>query len=159
MAEIALTRGMVALVDDGDLTWLSKWKWYAYRDPRSPSLFYARKNTSPSTMHGLILPCPPGFVPDHKNGNGLDNRRENLRLASFSQNAMNKRITPGVSGFRGVSFSRHRQKWQAKIRAEGKHYHLGYFSSAVAAAEAYDARAVSLHGAFACLNFDALGVG
>ena len=150
--EIPLTRGYVAIVDDEDFDWLTQWSWHVARAPRG-GLYAARSRTipGPKKMHQLLIEAPKGCVPDHRNGNGLDNRRENLRVATRSQNAMNKRIRAGVSGFRGVTPNKRR--WMAKIRVSGRHHYLGNFATAAEAARAYDSAARALHGPFARLNF------
>jgi hypothetical protein len=95
---------------------------------------------------------------DHKNGNGLDNRKENLRMASTAENArnLNKKSSNNTSGYRGVSFSkRHKNKpWMGRIKFNGKLIHLGYFFTAEEAAKAFDKKAVELFGEFCGrLNF------
>jgi hypothetical protein len=89
---------------------------------------------------------------DHKNGNGLDNQRKNLRSATRPQNLWNKgRRSDNTTGFKGVTKEAH--GWRAVIKANGKRRHLGYFTSPELAARAYDAAAVEMHGEFARLNF------
>jgi hypothetical protein len=91
---------------------------------------------------------------DHINGDRLDNRRENLRLATSSQNNMNSKIsTRNNSGYKGVSFHKRTGKWRVVICAEGKRTEVGLFSDLVEAAQAYDKAAISIHGEFARLNF------
>ena len=87
---IPLTQGKYAIVDADNYEWLMQWKWsyrdgYAKRSVHIPMAAGLRKQV-PITMHGVILPPCNGLVPDHINGNGLDNRRENLRLATQQQN-------------------------------------------------------------------------
>lgn len=95
---------------------------------------------------------------DHKNGNGLDNRRSNLRFCTNAQNQHNQRKWGSRSGkplssrYKGVSWHR-RGHWRAKIQAQGKRRYLGQFQSEEAAARAYDRAARELHGEFAVLNF------
>ena len=104
-------------------------------------------------MHRLILGEPPSdqkVIVDHRDGNGLNNQRSNLRWVTKQENNCN-RAGFGSSGFLGVSKSR--GKWVAKIRRDGIRYHLGTFVSEIEAAKAYDAKAIQLHGEFANLNF------
>jgi hypothetical protein len=152
--EVPLTQGKIALVDDED-EWVTDWKWRAKSS--SGDLFYAARNSPrPSKkeiwMHREIMLPPPGLEIDHVNGNGLDNRRLNLRLATSSQNKWNAKKSSGntASIYKGVSVSR--QGWRAQIRCNGGRYHLGVFKTAEEAAEVYNAAALELFGEYACLN-------
>lgn len=159
MAEIQLTRGVNSLVDDADLEWLSQWKWsvsgsgdYAERAvvvrPRP------NQKTRCIKMHRLILGAEPGQFVDHINGDGLDNRRGNLRLCTKAENSRNRRIHTGnVAGFKGVT--PHHGRWRAVIKASGQRLSLGVFGTREEAARAYDAAAMVHHRGFARLNFPA----
>jgi len=151
--EIPLTRGQCALVDDADFeTVVSAGKWQA---APGCNTFYARHayrrdgKVRHVHMHTLLL---MSLGVDHIDGNGLDNRRQNLRPATGSQNAMN-RATPrdNTSGFKGVH--RNRLRWQAQIKAGGRRISLGTFDTPEEAARAYDAAALHHFGAFARPNF------
>ena len=156
MREIPLTRGHVALVDDEDYEALAAFKWrcmgtghpYACRD--TSRVLGPRRLIQ---MHRVILSAPDGVLVDHVSGNGLDNRRANLRLANHSQNRINSPRRDGTSIFRGVSWHVCRQTWQATIGVDGKKHFLGVHPSEMAAALAYDDAARRLHGEFARLNF------
>jgi hypothetical protein len=87
---------------------------------------------------------------DHINGDRSDNKIENLRLASRSENNINR---PAVSGYKGVRYHKPSGKWQARITKEYKEKHLGLFETEIEAAKAYDEAAKVLHGGFATLNF------
>ena len=102
-------------------------------------------------MHRVILGLPTGDPRhvDHANGDGLDNRRVNLRLASMTENARNQRVRLHSSQYKGVSAFRRTHRWTAAI-------HLGYFLTERAAAEAYDDAARRLFGEFARCNFPAV---
>ncbi|MDZ7906185.1 MAG: AP2/ERF family transcription factor [Cypionkella sp.] len=106
-------------------------------------------------MHRVIANTPDDMVTDHKDGNGLNNRRANLRDATLSQNAQNSLLAMvyNVSGYKGVSFRKEINKWQAYINMNGNRKYLGTFTSQVDAAKAYDCAAIALHGAFANINF------
>jgi len=95
-----------------------------------------------------------GFVIDHINHNGLDNRKANLRLATFAQNARNSRMRRNRSGYKGVCFTNDRGKYRAVIWHNNIRIHLGYFDSPISAAKAYDHAARKYHREFAVLNFD-----
>ena len=103
-------------------------------------------------MHRLImnLAYGDGLVVDHINGDGLDNRRSNLRICSNLENSWNKISRPSVAGFRGVRKSR--GKWLAEITQHGSKRLIGVFPSQIEAVLAYDKRAFHLRGEFAVLN-------
>ena len=117
MKKIKLSKGKVALVDNEDYIWLNQWKWhfmaggYAMRHLRISE----DKNSKLIYMHRQILNTPKGLESDHINRNKLDNRKENLRVATRSQNNMNrkKRINC-TSKYKGVSWHKQRKKWQAR---------------------------------------------
>lgn len=106
-------------------------------------------------LHREIMKPPSGVFVDHINGNPLDNRRNNLRLASRSENNSNRRKTKNTTSsiYKGVSFNKKIKKWTAYISFNKKHEHLGCFNCETAAALAYDKRAKVLHGEFCNLNF------
>ena len=96
--------------------------------------------------------APRGTIVDHINGNGLDNRLENLRLCSNSENSRNMRRGRGASNFKGVSWFERDNCWRSYIVMLGRQLHLGYFDSEAEAARAYDIAAAKLFGEFAKLN-------
>ncbi len=150
---IRLTRGKHAIVDAADDPALARHKWQAQvrRDGRT---CYAVRASGRQTvmMHREIMKPPKGMVVDHINGNGLDNRRCNLRICTQAQNMQNKRIGPiGRSRFRGVSPLG--DKWQATVRYRGRNNYVGLFDDEVEAAKARDRKAFELAGEFAVLNF------
>lgn len=148
-AEVPLTNGKVALVDEEDFDTVSRYKWRA--DEQRPGLFYAVTGHN-TMMHKLI--CPDYSLVDHKDGNSLNNTRVNLRSADKATNGMNRGAqVNNRSGFKGVSFYPKNQNWRAAIHRDGKQVHLGYFPTAEDAARAYDKAALVLHGAFAFFNF------
>jgi hypothetical protein len=154
-AVLPLSRGLVALVDRADLDWLSQWKWCATTHPRGPSYAVRRERSTKRThyMHRELAAPPAGLLVDHINGDTLDNRRVNLRLATFSQNAANTTVVRAASGFRGVHHDRRNGRFQARCRFQGTNYHLGLFNSAEEAARTYDAFILRMHGPYARLNF------
>lgn len=149
---IPLTQGKVAIVDAKDYHWLSKYKWYA---TKSGQRFYAQrhKNGRNISMHRMIMQAPKQMVVDHIDGNGLNNRRANLRLCSIPENLRNRRSPGGTSKYKGVTFHKQRKKWRAVISSNRRHIHLGLFDDEIDAARAYDRKADELFGEFAYLNF------
>ena len=153
MKEIPLRKGMVALVDDEDFERLSRHRWsfhplgYAVRQVTAagkPRLIY---------MHRVVLQAPPGREVDHRNGDGLDNQRENLRLVARAQNSRNQRLRPHSSPFKGVSFDRESGRWRAAIMVDYRKIHLGSFDDEQEAALAYDQASRELHGEYGRPNF------
>lgn len=151
--EIPLTRGLVAIVDDDDTEWLNKWKWHASVNPEGS---YALRNQHPGGvrslifMHREICPPPAGFQVDHINGNRLDNRRCNLRVATISQNNANRPVYKNNQlGVKGVALSG--GKYRARIRVNRKCICLGRHETIEQAAEAYRLAAERYFGEFARL--------
>jgi hypothetical protein len=164
MKEIPLTKGKIALVDDADyerVVALGKWcasqhsrtAWYAKKRISGPD----RASRKIIIMHRFILGLSePRPLVDHVNGNGLDNRRENLRLATQSQNQQNRGPSYGRK-LKGVCFDKSDGRWLASIRINGISRSLGRFGTPEEAARAYDAADRRHFGAFARLNFPVHG--
>lgn len=159
MREILLTKGYVAIVDDEDFEWLSQRRWHALISRRGA--YAARSEGGRSGkryvyMHRLIIGAVPGVGVDHVNGDGLDNRRANLRLASAAENGWNagpRMANRKYGRFKGAWYLVATGRWQARISVRGKLIHIGHFDTELEAALAYDAAAREYHGAFARLNF------
>ncbi len=156
---IGLTDGKFAIVDEADYYRLGNFGWcaktcfgktYAIRFVDTP-----KRGAVMVSMHREIMNAPAGLLIDHRNRDTLDNRRNNLRLATYSQNGCNSKIdkTKTTSKFRGVRFIKKTGKWAANIRINGKKTWLGSFKTEIDAAKAYDAAAREYHGEFARLNF------
>lgn len=152
MKTIELTQGKAAIVDDGDFEELSKYKWYAFKNK---NIWYAARSNKRRNvyMHREIAGAPKGAVVDHINGNGLDNRHENLRVCSSSENVRNSGISSrNTSGYKGVSFHKALGRYRAGITVNRKIVFLGYFPTAQEAARTYDVAAKQYHGEFARIN-------
>src|ERR1017187_3464514 len=148
MREIKLTQGKVTLVDDEDYDLKRQYNWYT---KCVDNLFYAVRQLPRvngrrriERMHRIVLArklgreIAPGMVPDHEDGNGLNNQRENLEEKSRRGNGENKHIAK-TSQYLGVSWCKSNKKWRAQIRVNGKVVHLGYYETELVAATAREA--------------------
>jgi len=147
---VRLASGETALFSPEDMGVVSEHLWCLMGNGYASFTQYGDGGKRTVKMHYLIV----GKNADHKNGNRLDNRRENLRLASTSQNSANRRAKAGASSeYKGVCWDKSRGKWMAAIQVSGKTKTLGRFDDEAAAARAYDAAAAACFGEFAKLNF------
>lgn len=151
MKYIKLTNGGFAICSEEDFAKLSSNEWFRMKDGNQT--YAARsgsKNGSLIRMHAEVFGAPG---PDHKNGNGLDNRRENLRAATAVQNQMNRgKYAHASSPYKGVTWLRQDKKWWARIKVEGKRLDLGRFPDERSAALAYNEAAIKHFGEFARIN-------
>lgn len=162
MKQIQLTQGFVTLVDDSDYEQLKKFKWHVYKNG---DRYYATTNIktdgiySAVKMHRLILGLTDTkILIDHRNRDGLNNQRYNLRVATYSQNGANRAAKKnGASKYLGVYQCSKKTKskniyWVAHIRFNKKGYYLGVFKTEQEAALVYNDKAKEFHGEFANLN-------
>ena len=158
MKKISLGHKRFAIVDDGDYAQANNLVWHCYWSKHAKT-FYAkhsqyRKDKTPKTIYlsRYILNEPDGLV-DHKNHNGLDNRRSNLRVCTRTQNNWNSRkYKKGISGYKGVNWHKSNKKWVVRI-ANGKgRTHFGYFSDLEKAIHCYRLNVKKLHSDFAYLE-------
>jgi hypothetical protein len=170
---IPLTQGRYAIVDPADFPHLNRYKWRLCRTKGKNTLYAERSIRLPNGKYSRILMhrelirtqnsklkaqnyhrcLSDGYVIDHINGDGLDNRRANLRLATVAQNAWNSKKRNPRSGYKGIWFAGDKGLWRAAIVCHGRRIHLGYFKDKIAAAKAYDAAARKYYGEFAKPNF------
>ncbi len=150
MKEIRLTKGKIALVDDDDFNRLSMHSWHFTSNGYAAS----RIKDTIVYMHRMVMNVKRReALIDHRNRNRLDNRKENLRSGSVTQNRANASLpSNNKSGYRGVIWDKKEKKWRAYISINRKRKHLGYFPDPISAAAAYDTAALDLFGEFAHLN-------
>lgn len=161
--QIPLTRGYVTTVDDEDYHWLVRFKWCTGK--AGTKMPVARRAVSRAEgrgsrfkeilMHRLIMGEPEGLQVDHRNGDTLDNRKENPRICTRTQNMVNqKNRSSNKTGFKGVSANKQIGGFDAFISGPNhRQKNLGHFKTAEEAALAYDEEARALHGDFARFNF------
>jgi hypothetical protein len=151
---IELTHGKYAIVDAEDYDRLSSYKWCATEHGPSWYAQTLRRDGVPLSMHRLITGAPKGLFVDHRDNNGLNNRKTNLRICTEEQNQRNRRPSRGKSfKYKGVSWFKPLKKFRARISHNRICIHIGYFDNEIDAAKAYDKKAKELFGEFAYLNF------
>jgi len=143
MKEIKLTQGLKTQVDDEDFDRLNQFNWCAVK---SGNTFYAMRRSlvidgkrESTLMHYEILGKSLGYVSDHIDGDGLNNRRNNLRLVTKRQNNQNRKnqIRGKTSKYPGVDWYKQKGKWRARIYIDGRTEHLGFFVSELDAFNVY----------------------
>jgi hypothetical protein len=151
MKQIPLTKGQSSVVDDEDYLELAAYRWYCTSNGYAARAEKIDGKYRMILMHRLLLNAPLHCQCDHRDGNKLNNTRQNLRLATPQQNVTNRAKTRlNTSGYKGVTaFS---NRWQAKIGVDGKTIHLAYHDTALAASIVYDHAARRFFGEFARLN-------
>ncbi len=158
MKTITIKPGIETILDDADFERLSGYSWHVHKNESGQLYAYrcARKEGKRwAWMHRDILNPPKSLMVDHKNTNSLDNRRDNLRICTGSQNNMNRRVDAYVdktSKFKGVSFDKVRRKWRAQIKLNHITKFIGRFSCEAEAALAYNGCAREMFGEFANVN-------
>lgn len=137
------------LIDADDVGVLGNAFWHSSKS----GYVYGNANGSLSLLHRLIMNAPDDMQVDHINGDKTDNRKRNLRICSASENMQNMmKCSKNTSGYKGVSWRKAYDKWEAQIGVGKKKIHLGYFESKTEAASAYDRAALLYHKEFANTN-------
>ncbi|MBW8039596.1 MAG: hypothetical protein FVQ85_06310 [Planctomycetes bacterium] len=150
---IPLTQGRFAVVDADDYERLIKHKWSCQKSKNNCYASRAYGYTRIS-MHRVIMKAPKGLQVDHIDGNGLNNRKSNLRLCTHAENVHNSRPMRNVSSkYKGVCWHKDKKKWCVSITKSDRRSYLGHFDDEIVAAREYDKKAKELFGEFAYLNF------
>ncbi|MGL4811908.1 MAG: HNH endonuclease [Beijerinckiaceae bacterium] len=154
IAYVPLTKGYEAVIDASDIDAVKHVSWYANVYHGGAVYACARISVSGNKitlrMHRVVMGDPVGFEVDHKDGNGLHNWKDNLRVATSSENKCNRRISSlSKTGLKGVGLDKRDGRYYARIKKAGKQVFLGRFATAGAAHEAYAAAVEEYHGEFA----------
>lgn len=152
---VPLSDGSEAIVDAADFDIVNGWNWQGKNNKSGAVYAYGRRHRP---LHRFL--APPGVGPvDHADGDTLNNRRANLRRATWAENARNRAIcSNNKAGFKGVHFNKHRNRWVSVIRVDGK-LHRKHWRTIEEAARDYDRAALAAFGDFARLNFPRASVG
>lgn len=157
MKIIPITKGKVVFVDDEDFALVNQKRWCAIYNEKSktwyavaPFLIDGKRKIM--RMHRILMEARLGELVDHKDHNGLNNQRKNLRKCNTPENSRNRRITPHTSKYKGVYQCNKTGKWRAQICVDMKCIALGTFADQESAARAYDKAAKKNFGEFALLN-------
>jgi len=154
---IRLTHGQFAVIDAEDYFRVSQYNWRCTQDGNRYYAFTVislKGRKRKIFMHRFILNAPRHKLVDHIDGNGLNNRKANLRLCNHTQNARNRRPNSGChSKYKGVNWQEGNKKWYAAITKSYERIHIGCFDNEIEAARAYDKKAKEFFGEFAYLNF------
>jgi hypothetical protein len=152
VAYVPLTQGYEAIIDVADVSLVDCYNWrslltgatvYAFRSD------YSGNKKRSVSVHRTIMGEPDVLHVDHRDGDGLNNRRDNLRLATRSQNMHNRRVNRNSkSGFKGVFWHKAGKKWMAQIKINGEPIYLGLFASPEEAHAAYRRASEQYHGEF-----------
>lgn len=158
IARVPLSMGRFAIIDECDAKLVSRYLWGTIpsRDGNGYALGHIPGSKKYVLMNRLILGVEdePDVEVDHKSRNTLDNRRSNLRRATRTENARNKRRrSSSRNKYKGIRYEKREQKWRARICVEGKYINGQYYETEIEAAHEYDRLAHLHHGEFASPNF------
>lgn len=158
MKFIPLGRGFFAKVDDADFERVNQFKWHSrgYKNKGTKIRYAVRSVWNGKTFDKIYLHhfiFGDKLKRDHRNGDGLDNQRENLRLCNNSDNSRNRSMARNnTSGLKGVSWHNHTGKWRASLSINDRHVSLGVYDDKIHAAKVYDGISVLIFGEFAKTN-------
>ena len=151
MVAIDVGNGLMALIDDEDLARVEQLTWRVREDGYVQRTWIENGRTCHELLHRFVMNAAEDEVVDHEHGDRWDCRKENLRIATLSQNAANRPTTSKERAWKGIC--PHGNRWKARIKLEGQSVYLGSFQTPEEAAYAYDVAAKRLFGSFARLNF------
>ena len=155
MKQIKLTQGKYAIVDNDDYKELNKHKWYLLDGRYAARVSWRKGDSLGFLMHRIILKVKKEEKCDHINNNGLDNRKQNLRICTLTQNQGNRiKQKNNTSGFKGVCLDKKSNKWKSAIHIKSVTKCLGRYKDKIEAAKEYDKAAKKYFGEFARLNFN-----
>lgn len=153
MKTIQLTQGKVAIIDDEDYEKVCTKKWYAHK---RTGKYYAESGgiNGRYMLHIFVMGLENGVLLDHKDGDSLNNQKENLRVCTRQQNSYNKKpySTAPIAGIKGISLNKKSKRWRAQIQKDKKKIYIGVYSNYLDAAKAYNEKAIELFGEFSQLN-------
>lgn len=151
---ILLTNGGEALIDKRYFNKVSKYKWYKHTVNKHTYVWRtSRFKGKMIKLHTFLMRTPKGMMVDHINGDGLDNRKSNLRLCLPCENSRNQKLkSKNTSGYKGIHFSKPNKKWVARIGVNYKRICIGSFIDKIDAIHAYNKYCLKYHGKFARPN-------
>jgi len=144
--------GKVTIVDSDDFEMLNKRPWHLNANGYVRGAVKKDGKSTTIPIHRVIMNAQKGQEIDHKNNDKLDNRKENLRFCTRSQNNANQSVRGKTSKYKGVFFHKKRGKWASSFDYKW----IGYFDDEIEAAKAYDVKALERYGEFAKINFKQL---
>lgn len=152
--QIPLTQDKFALVDDVDYDFLMQWKWCFLSDKKEGGYAIRKGKTSHILMHRIVNKTPLSFETDHRDGNKLNNQKDNLRNCSKSQNNGNRKRynKKRIGKYKGVYWIEKIKKWKAKLSINYKEIHIGYFDREEDAALAYNFESMKYFGEYSRQN-------
>ena len=152
--EIELTNGMVAIVDDEDYNYLLDYNWRCLKNGRTCYAIFGRRINGKYSlvwMHRMIMDAKDRKQEvNHINHNGLDNRRQNLRITTHDKVVIQSQVLNNkTTKHKGISYHKPSNKWRSRISINGKTIYLGYYINEIEAAKAYEKKAIEIFGEFA----------